>query len=360
MRHHKRLFRVAFLPVLGALALAACGGGTGVVPSITPDNHGKHIGSVPSPAPTSTVSPTASPSAAPTSSPSPKPTASASPAATASPSATSVATYAGCPVFAAGDYYNADVSTAPIDANSAAYLGSMWGAGDTGTFVEAPEQVVNVASSSTPMVQPVSTSYHTPIAEPWQSGFAIEPTGDAHAVVLNTQTCEEYESYGTSWNGSSLSVYSNGGWNLTKPYQMQPVISMASGLSLFAGMVKWNEIQAGHINHELNWVTKYNTASYGAYVAPATSTDHIAFNGSGTPMPYGAHLRLRANYDESTLSAQGKVLAEALKHYGMYLSDTGYTNKLFFEKPPAGQSYNVGSLLNGLTIQDFDVVDFTP
>lgn len=286
---------------------------------------------------------------------------SATPAPTAAPTtapstSSAVAAYDGCPVFAAGDYYNKDVSAASLNANSADYINSMWGAGNTGTFVEAPEQVVNLATSSTPMVLPKQTTYHVPIYEPWASAFAIEATGDHHSLVLNTSTCKEYEAYDTVYSGGVLSVYSNGVWDLTKPYQMQPVISMASGLSLFAGMIKWNEIQAGHINHALNWTAKYNTASQNGYVAPATSTDHITFNGSGIPMPYGAHLRLRASYSESGLSTQAKVVAEALKHYGMYLSDTAYTNKLFFEKPPAGQSYDVGSLLNNLTIKDFDVV----
>lgn len=271
--------------------------------------------------------------------------------------------YDGCAVFSANDWYTRDVSRAPVDANSSRYISSMWNAGGTGTFVEAPEQIVNVAPAAAPLV-PVrpAVRWHKPIATPWLPAFAIEATGDHHALVFQRGTCRVFELYGASYNSVTgvLTAYNSVAYDLRRPYQVLArgtPSSMASGLSLFAGMVKWREIEAGRINHALNWAATYNTASQYVAVPPASATDSIPFHGtSGFQMPYGAHLRLKASYDVSHLPAQAKALAAALQRYGMYLSDTGYTNKLYFEKPPAGRTYDVSPLLDNLTVRDFEVV----
>jgi hypothetical protein len=271
--------------------------------------------------------------------------------------------YRGCPIFAAGDWYNRDVTNAHVDGDSANYISDMWNAGNTGTFVEAPEQVVNIADSRTRVLAVRGTvKWHDPAPVPWQPDFAIEPTSDHHALILKPDSCTLYELYGASYDSgtNTLSAYNDVIFDLRRAY---PVLalgassSMASGLSLFAGMVKWNEIQSGRISHALNWAARYNTASEFGVIPPASASDRIPYRGTGAfQMPYGAHLRLKRTYDLTHLSPQGRAVAVALQTYGMYLSDAGYTNKLFFEKPPAGQSYDVSSLLDHLTLRDFDVL----
>jgi serine/threonine-protein kinase len=61
----------------------------------------------------------------------------------------------------------------------------------------------------------------------------------------------------------------------------------------------------------------------GVYVHPAThSTD--ATSGPDTAPPYGAHLRLRADYPLDTLPNEAsRTVARALQTYGMYLADGG-------------------------------------
>jgi hypothetical protein len=289
-----------------------------------------------------------------------------SPASTLVASSTNVATYQGCPVFTAGDYYNAPVSTSAVDPNSAAYISSMSRAGNTAGFyastgVERP----NLATASTPLLTvKQQVSYHTfPVPYPWAPGFFIEPLGDKHAMVVQTQSCHLYEAYGTVYSGSTLSAYSGANWDLTKPFVPLPPNSpsaMASGLPLFAGMVKWEDYQSGAIRHALNWAAIAHTVSYKKYVLPASDTDHLTFNGSSYDLPYGAHLRLKASFSTAGWGPQAQMVATALKTYGVYLSDTGSSgNALYFANASNGTNPWSSSDLSALShihITDFDVL----
>ncbi len=193
----------------------------------------------------------------------------------------------GCTMFPAGDStYNRNISAAAIDPNSAAYIASVQQAGDTASFYASTGvEKVNLATNSTPMVT-VSrkVSYHSfPAPYPWASGFYIEPLSDAHAIVVQTQSCHLYESYGTTYSGGVLSAYSGANWDLTKPFvPLAPGTpsAMASGLPLFAGMVTWTDYQSGVIAHPLNWAAIAGSVSKYGFVPPASDTDQLTFKGT--------------------------------------------------------------------------------
>jgi hypothetical protein len=188
-------------------------------------------------------------------------------------------------------------------------------------------------------------------------------------MVVQTQTCQLYETYGTTYSGSTLSAYSGANWDLTKAFAPLPPntpSAMASGLPLFAGMVKWEDFQSGTINHALNWVGVAHTVSYNKVVLPASDTDHLTFNGTAYDLPYGAHLRLKASYPEQGLGPQMLAVVRAMKTYGVFLSDTGNTsNKLYFGNAPDGSNpwntsaSDLGALLT-LHITDFEVLKLPP
>lgn len=278
-----------------------------------------------------------------------------------------VAQYDGCPVFTAGDYYNADISSSAIDSHSADYINGAIAAGDNGGFVASDNVYkVNNADNSTPLkTVRQKVSYHKfPLPYPWQSGYYIEPLSDAHAMVAQTQSCHLYESYDTSYSSSVLSAYSGANWDLRKPFVPLPPgtpSSMASGLSLFAGMVKWEDYQSGSINHALDWDAVAGTVSQYTFVRPASDTDGLTFKGSSQyAIPYGAHLRLKSSFSTDGWGPQATMVANALKRYGMYLSDTGSSgNKLFFANAADGSNpWNSSDLaaLSGIHLSDFDVI----
>ena len=271
-------------------------------------------------------------------------------------------------MFPPGDpIYNTDISGAATDPNSDSYISSVTGAGDTASFYASTGyERANMANNSTPMVTVnPKVSYHSfPSKYPWASGFYIEPLSDAHGIVVQTQTCHLYESYSTTYSGGTLSAYSGANWDMTKPFvPLAPgnPSAMASGVPMFAGMVTWADYQSGAITHPLNWAAIAGSVSYNGYVSPASDTDHLTFKGTSVyQLPYGAHLRLKASFSTLGWGPQATMVAEAMKHYGIILADTGSSgNALYFSNEPNGTNPWSSSDLSALShvhVSDFEVL----
>jgi hypothetical protein len=272
-----------------------------------------------------------------------------------------------CPTFGPGPYYTRPVVDAPVDPHSAEYIRSMTDAGNSSGFwiADDPVELINLAGPATPThrVRP-KVAYHAfEVPFPWSPDFRIEPLGDAHAIVVQTQTCDLYESYQTSFVDGTLSAYSGAHWNLRLPFlPLEPgrPSAMASGLSLYAGMVRWEEVASGSIRHALSWAAPAGTVAQWSFVRPASDTDGIPFKGKGMrQLPYGARLRLRASFDTSRFGPQSAAIVRAMKTYGIYLADTARTNELYNAAPLTGASKWDGSDLKALAsihISDFEVL----
>jgi hypothetical protein len=273
-----------------------------------------------------------------------------------------------CSGFPAGDpLYSSNISSASVDPNSASYIQSMIAAGNNlGFYASTGVERPNLATNSTPMMTVVQkVSYHTfPVSYPWSSAFYIEPLSDAHAIVVQTQSCHLYESYNTTYSGGVLSAYSGANWDMTKkfvPLQPGNPSAMASGLPLFAGMVTWTDYQSGAIAHPLNWAGIAGTASQYGFVSPASDTEQLSFKGNSSfQLPYGARLRLRASFDTSGWGPQASMVVQAMKTYGIMLADTGSSgNALYFGNAPDGSNpWNRVDLasLGSIKMSDFDVL----
>jgi hypothetical protein len=275
--------------------------------------------------------------------------------------------YYGCPVFPSTDTYNKVIATAAIDPNSSRYISSTYSAGDkAGFYASTGVFKANIANNSTPRlaVHPKVWYHKFPSPYPWLKAFFIEPLGDAHSIVVQTQTCHLYEAYSTTYSGGVLSAYSGANWDLTKPFvpmsKGQPS-AMASGLPIFAGIVRWEDYQAGAVKHALNWAAIAHTVAQSKFVTPASSTDRLSFKGTSSyQMPYGARLRLHASFSTTGMGPQAIMVVKALKTYGVYLCDTGtYANALYFENASNGTNpWNASDLrsLSRIHITDFDVI----
>lgn len=254
------------------------------------------------------------------------------------PPKNNVAYYHGCPVFTDGDWYNAPIAKVPIDLNSAHYVQSMYENGDASGFVvynvDPPPYRVNLATNRDSSYRVNSVPWHQnefTDSVPWNADFFIESQSDAHAIVLNTQTCRLTEFYQGKFSGGELSAYSGWTWNLRKPLTTpsgnQPS-STASGLPIFAGLLKGEEIESSApIDHALNFAPPVGSISPSAFVEPATSTGGCegCKGPNEWPMPYGAHLRLRSDFELSCGAGcpQAQKIVQALKNYGAFIYDTG-------------------------------------
>ncbi len=286
-------------------------------------------------------------------------------------SAVLAAALTACGLFGTNGYYSSSVLHAPVDASSDKYVRSMVDAGDRGGFWMAadPAERVNVADGRTPAYRVrQKVEYHQfPVPFPWRSDFYIEPLSDAHAIVVQLQACELYESYQTTFSGGILSAYSGAHWNLRRPFvPLAPGTpsAMASGLSLYAGMVRWEEVASGSIGHALNWAAPAGTVAQWSFVRPASDTDGLPFKGSSQyQLPYGARLRLRASFDTSHFGPQSAAIARAMKTYGVYLADTARTDELYDALALDGSNHwNETDLaaLATIHITDFEILSLGP
>src|SRR5262249_57189462 len=92
----------------------------------------------------------------------------------------------------------------------------------------------------------------------------------------------------------------------------------AAGLPIFPGLVRYDEVAAGAINHAIRFTVPQTQR---AFLWPAR---HYASTLTGTQYPpMGARFRLKATYDISGFSAANQVILRAMKKYGMLLADNG-------------------------------------
>ena len=139
-------------------------------------------------------------------------------------------------------------------------------------------------------------------------------------VVYDKGRCKLYELYRAfpgkrRWEAGSGVI-----WDL-RSAALRPdgwTSADAAGLPIFPGLVRYDEIKAGHIDHAIR-VTFDTTRD--AWIHPAS---HCAGSTSSPDAPaMGTRLRLGASYDTSGLSGSALVVAEALKRYGMIVADNG-------------------------------------
>ncbi len=180
-------------------------------------------------------------------------------------------------------------------------------------------------------------------------------TGDRHILLVDRDTCRDYELYaaypvrrGTQWRAGSGAIFD------LRSDDLRPAgwtSADAAGLPILPGLARYDEVRAGVVDHALRF-TAPCTARH--YVYPAR---HFATNctGRGEP-PMGLRVRLRANVDIAGLPYQARIVAIALKRYGMILADNG-SPWFVSGAPNAGWNNDALHLLDRLRGRDFEVVD---
>jgi hypothetical protein len=146
-------------------------------------------------------------------------------------------------------------------------------------------------------------------------------TGDRHILLIDRDNCVLYELFnawpqgGGTWSAGSGAIYP---LNSNKLRPSGWTSADAAGLPIFPGLVRYDEVASGHIDHALRF-TAPATANW--FVWPAR---HFASTHSGTQYPpMGTRFRLRKDYDISSFAPRVQVILRALKTYGMILADNG-------------------------------------
>jgi hypothetical protein len=231
--------------------------------------------------------------------------------------------------------WNQDVSSAPLDPNSAAYISYINSHG--GTMVHPdfgsareygfPYAVVGKKQKRTKVNftaygdESDHGAYRVPFKSLVEGGQASD--GDRHVLTVDKARCRLYELYRAfakrspkaHWNADSGVI-----WDLRSPALRRDgfTSSDAAGLPVFPGLVRYDEAASGRIDHAFR-ITFEDTQK--AWVHPASHCASDVTNPAAPPM--GLRLRLSAGYDISRFSGLSRAVAVALKQYGVIVADNG-------------------------------------
>jgi hypothetical protein len=199
-----------------------------------------------------------------------------------------------------------------------------------------------------------------------EAGYACDGDGDCHLIVIDTDECRLHE----MWRADRTSASDfDGGcqavWDLSAPYTETLrgdccTSADAAGLPIAAHMVTADEIATGEIRHALRFILPNPLIRERIYVRPATHSTGSTTGPAEAP-PYGVRMRLRASFDDSGLNPAARIVATALKQYGMLLSDGGnltftFANDRFTTAKWRDVGLGPGDLAS-LEWTDFEVVE---
>lgn len=315
---------------------------------------------------------------------------------------------AGCAIFPTNHIFNTPIAALPVDSSSGAYmttigshnihldLGQSVNMAMPSTYYGIPYNVVNASTLTWLNVayQTQDTSFtwmprdeadcavgtgHTLVSPclaataptpqlPIPSGVLVEGGvfpdvstqvgGDHHILILDSNKCQLWEAYhaytGTTapWDifGSAFFDLSS---NALRPAGWTS--ADAAGFPILPLLLRADEASTGVIRHALRFTLP---SIRKAYVWPGR---HLTGNATSLSLPpMGQLFRLKASYViPSTYSVQSKAILQALKTYGVYLSDGGSAMYIQGE-PSAGWSSSVFSEVQSVNSSQFEAVDLTP
>ena len=272
----------------------------------------------------------------------------------------------GVSIFPPDHIWNTRVDSLPIDSRSAdyvsaigttAYLHADFGAGlYEGNPIGIPYNIVNGSQlKKTVTFEYADESDSGPYPIP-DNPF-IEGGSDHHLIIIDRDAKTLYELYGAekladaSWTAGSGAIFNLSG------YMLRPsgwTSADAAGLAIFPGLVRYDEVNAGEINHALRFTAP---ATRRAYIWPARHFASSITDPAYPPM--GQRFRLKSSFNTSGYPYQAQIVLNALKKYGMILSDNGAP---WYITGAPDEQWNNDDLhtLHQLTGSDFEAVDSSP
>ena len=271
-----------------------------------------------------------------------------------------------CHVFPADNIWNTPVDTLPIDENSDLYVDTIgrdepahpdFGASWEGMPIGIPYMVVDSSQAKGEVAfdyADESDQEPYPIPENPLIEGGPDGDGDRHILIVDKDSCTLYELFyalprddGT-WMAGGGAIFDLTS-NALRPDTWTS--ADAAGLPILPGLVRYDEVVAGEINHALRFTAPETRQ---AYVWPAR---HYASDLTDENYPpLGQRFRLKADFDISGFSPDVQVILTALKTYGMMLADNGSS---WFISGASDERWDndILSELKQLIGNDFEAVD---
>ena len=292
------------------------------------------------------------------------------------------------PLFPADNWWNLDISSAPVDPGSAGYISFInkggtrrahpdFGANESPGSVEIygfPYIVVDAAvakravtfeyaDESDGVNQETEESYpfypipDEAIAQPhWVEGGApgnvdLRSSSDRHMLIVDRDNRHLYELYNVFFDGTRWHAGSGAFFDLDLNGRRPDTWTSAdaAGLAILPGLVRYDEVfGAGDIRHAF----RVTVRATNGYVYPAS---HQAGSRMGA-LPMGARLRLKASRDISGYRPEIQKIFRAMKRYGLIVADNGsdlYVSGTYDTRWDNGV---LNPAFSSLTASDFEVV----
>jgi hypothetical protein len=282
------------------------------------------------------------------------------------------------------NWWNLDISRAPLDPGSAAYINFVSGRVGSNTtatrrlhpdFGPSPYGIPYVVvSGDQPRVAPVWTAYgdESDNAAPGRpAGYPIPEeaktqanyiegavpggglNGDRHLLIVDRDNGLLYETAGTHWNAAANRWEADCGaiFDLNRNDRRPETWTSAdaAGLAIFPGLVRYDEAYG---TAEITHAFRVTVRSTNGYVWPAS---HRAGSTSGA-LPMGARLRLKASKNLSAYMPQIQRIFRAMQRYGLIVADNGSDMYVTGTMDARWDNGVLNPAFHGLTADDFEVV----
>jgi hypothetical protein len=236
----------------------------------------------------------------------------------------------GVPLFPPDHIWNTRADSLPVDSRSAEYIGTIgstaylhadFGSGTwEGNPIGIPYNIVNGSQVKKAVLFDYADE-SDPGPYPIPDNPLIEGGSDHHMLIIDQDTKRLYELFAAekqvdgSWTAGSGAVFNLSGYTL-RPSGWTS--ADAAGLAILPGLVRYDEVNAGEINHALRFTAP---STRRAYIWPARHYASSVTDPSFPPM--GQRFRLKSSFNISGYPYQAQIVLQALKKYGMILSDNG-------------------------------------
>lgn len=286
------------------------------------------------------------------------------------------------PLLPANNWWNTDVSAAPVDGNSASFINFIgtsrslhpdFGGDAAGSDIYGmPYIVVRATQPLVPVVFDYASEsdYAAPGRPPgypipdeartqtkWIEGGRAgnDPTafGDRHMLIIDRDHRLLYELYALRWNAAAGRWEAGSGAifpldsNLRRPDTWTS--ADAAGLAILPGLIRYDEAYGSDpIRHAF----RVTVRATNGYVYPAS---HRAGSTNGA-LPMGARLRLKADKNISSYSEPLRRIFQAMKTYGLIVADNGSDMYITGAYDTRWNNDILNPAFRALKAEDFEVI----
>jgi hypothetical protein len=290
--------------------------------------------------------------------------------------------------FPPDNWWNLDITNAPVDPKSASYIAFINNGGikrlhpDFGGYAEPgsitiyglpylvvdssiPKKAVQFYYSSesdgvnhaTNQSFPFYPIPNAAITQPYMieggapGNVDLRPYNDRHMLIVDQDNRYLYELWNVYYDGTQWLAGSGAFFDMNKNDRRQEgwTSADAAGLAILPGLVRYDEAFG---TEDITHAFRVTVRATNGYVFPAS---HVA-GGTQGALPMGARLRLKANKDISSFPPALQRIFRAMQKYGLIVADNGSDMFVTGAFDPKWDNDILNPAFHALTASDFEVI----